>query len=561
LRERHAERENPKDSHVYSTIRHDRRSTPSESHLFGHGGCYKHATRRVGEDERAAFTIYILTPNRYASLGVIHIKTSGLFPTHQHSLTGLPVTARYEAVANTQNLSVVWAIAGQARNDEVARRDEVRRLRRTGSSRSFVGKTKHTDKSQKKSVLLSLKQFMMKRVYRKQYMETLRALRDKDVIKMMTGVRRSGKSTIMQMFRDELIKDGVPERQIYFANFEDIDNAKWLNDYIGFYAYLKTQLDFTKSCYVFLDEVQLVKDFERLVDGLYVKPNVDVYVTGSNGYLLSSEMGTLLTGRYISIHVLPFSFKEYFEASDHDREDIVFMKYLQNGGMPGVLGMNNEQMRIYSNDILQNILQKDILVRNRWRKTENFDNVIHFLMDSIGSPVSSAKIANVLKSQGIDISHKTVAEYIQAAVDSYLFYKVQRMDLKGKGILKTQEKYYLSDLSFKQARLGKTAEENIGHHLENIVFLELLRRNNMIHIGKVHDKEIDFVARNLVSGWTEYYQVSYSVRDKTTFEREIASLSSIRDYNHRTLLTMDIEPESDNHGIRRINIMDWLLDK
>lgn len=233
-------------------------------------------------------------------------------------------------------------------------------------------------------------------IQRTEYFEALKDLKDKNVIKMLTGVRRCGKSTVMQLFRDYLIETGVGETQIVFLNFENVENTKWLNDFEGLYYHIVDQLDLSKPCYVFLDEVQNVKEFERLVDGLYVKPNIDVYVTGSNAYLLSSELGTLLTGRYISIHVLPLSFKEYVSAfEDKSRLDLLFSQYLKNGGMPGSLEFPDEYKIKYLQDIYNDILQKDVLVRHNWYKENNFENVVKFVLDSIGSLLSSSKIANV----------------------------------------------------------------------------------------------------------------------------------------------------------------------
>lgn len=396
-------------------------------------------------------------------------------------------------------------------------------------------------------------------IQRASYFETLKDLKDKDVIKMLTGVRRCGKSTVMQMFRDYLKETGINETQIVFLNFEHIENTKWLNDFEGLYYHIIHQLDLSKPCYVFLDEVQNVKEFERLVDGLYVKPNIDVYVTGSNAYLLSSELGTLLTGRYISIHVLPFSFKEYVSAfEDKSRLDLLFSQYLKNGGMPGSLEFPDEYKTKYLQDIYNDILQKDILVRHNWYKENNFESVVKFVLDSVGSLLSSSKIANVLKSEGYKTSHLTVDNYLQAFIESYLFYKVPRYEIKGKNILRTLEKYYAVDLGFKRAILNQSNETNLGHDLENVVYLELLRRNNQVYVGKADRTEVDFVVKT-PQGDREYYQVAWSTREQSTFEREIRPFELIKDYNKRTLLTMDVEPESSYKGIQKTNVIDWLL--
>ncbi|MCL2327437.1 MAG: ATP-binding protein [Bacteroidetes bacterium] len=402
----------------------------------------------------------------------------------------------------------------------------------------------------------------MIQIERKDYMNTLKALRDKNLIKMLTGVRRCGKSTVMQMFRDYLRADGVKENQIVFLNFEDYENRKYLNDLDALYYYITGQLDTRKRCYVFLDEIQQVKEFERLVDGLYVKPNIDVYVTGSNAYLLSSELGTLLTGRYISIHILPFSFKEFLlTQSDISRTDLLFAKYLDTGGMPGIFDLPENLIRNYILDVIQNIIQKDVLVRNKWKNEDHFNKTLSFLFDSVGSVVSTKKITNYLiTNNNLAISHHTVANYIDSVVDAYMFYKVRRFDLRGKGLLQTQEKYYSVDLGLKKFFLGDKINQDLGHNLENIVYLELLRRENKVHIGKADNTEIDFVIRTK-NNETEYIQVAWTAKEQSTFEREIRPFELIKDFNRRILLTTDVEPVTVYKGIQKINVIDWLLEK
>ena len=401
----------------------------------------------------------------------------------------------------------------------------------------------------------------MQNIARKDYMDTLIGLRDKHLIKVLTGVRRCGKSTVMKMFCDYLISDGVLENQIVFLNFEDFENHKWKNDTEGLYYHIINQLNLSKKCYVFLDEVQQIKEFERLVDGLYVKPNIDVYITGSNAYLLSSELGTLLTGRYISIHILPFSFKEFLlTQKDISRTDLLFVKYLDIGGMPGIFELPENSVKNYIQDVLFNIIQKDVLVRNKWRKEEHFNKTTSFLFDSIGSIISPKKITNILKTNNkISISHNTVENYINALVESFMFYKVKRFDLRGKGLLMTQEKYYTVDLGFKKFFLGEKNNLDLGHNLENIVFLELLRRGNQVNIGKADNAEIDFVIRK-PNGDREYIQVAWTAKEKTTFEREIRPFELIKDFNKRLLLTTDVEPVTTYKGIQKKNVIDWLLE-
>ena len=396
-------------------------------------------------------------------------------------------------------------------------------------------------------------------IQRTEYIEVLKSLKDKNLIKMLVGVRRCGKSTIMQLFREYLKTEGVLENQTVFLNFEDFENRKFLNDIDSLYYHIVNQLDLSKPCYVFLDEVQNVKEFERVVDGLFVKSNIDVYVTGSNAFLLSSELGTLLTGRYISIPVYPLSFKEYVSAfQDKSRLDLLFTHYLQDGGMPGMIELPSNQMEKYLQNIYNDIAQKDIFIRNKWYKEGNFELVLKFILDNIGSPLSSSKIANVLKNEGKTISYHTIDNYLNALTEAYLFYKVPRYDIKGKNLLRTQEKYYAVDLGFKEALLGKTKNTDFGHHLENIVFLELLRRNRRVYIGKADRTEMDFVVMTNKGDW-EYYQVAWSVREKSTFEREMRPFELIKDFNKRTLLTMDVEPESSYKGIQKVNVIDWLM--
>ena len=401
----------------------------------------------------------------------------------------------------------------------------------------------------------------MKRIERKDYMNVLIELRDKNLIKVLTGVRRCGKSTVMQMFRDYLVAGGVGERQIVYMNFEDFENRKWINEFEKLYYHIVNQLDLSKPCYVFLDEVQQIKEFERLVDGLYVKSNIDVYITGSNAYLLSSELGTLLTGRYISIPVLPFSFKEFLLTQVNiSRTDLLFSKYIDTGGMPGIFELPENFIQSYIQEVIQNIIQKDVLVRNKWRSEDHFNKTTAFLFDSIGSVISPKKITNTLKTNNqISLSHNTVENYINALVESFLFYKVKRFDLRGKGLLMTQEKYYTVDVGLKKYFLGDTINLDLGHNLENIVYLELLRRGNQVDIGKAGNTEIDFVVRK-PNGEREYLQVAWTTKEQSTFEREIRPFELIKDFNRRILLTTDVEPVTTYKGIQKINVIDWLTE-
>jgi len=285
-----------------------------------------------------------------------------------------------------------------------------------------------------------------------------------------------------------------------------------------------------------------------------------VYITGSNAFLLSSELGTLLTGRYISIHILPFSFKEYLlTQTDISRTDLLFAKYIDTGGMPGIFDLPESIVKNYIQEVVQNIIQKDVLVRNKWRNEDHFHKTTAFLFDSIGSIISPKKIANTLKTNNkLSLSHNTVDNYINALVESFLFYKVKRFDLRGKGLLMTQEKYYTVDLGLKKNFLGEKTNLDLGHNLENVVFLELLRRGNHVYIGKADNTEIDFVVRK-PTGEQEYIQVAWTAKEQSTFEREMLPFELIKDFNRRILLTTDVEPVTIYKGIQKINVIDWLL--
>ncbi|MDR1190853.1 MAG: ATP-binding protein [Verrucomicrobiales bacterium] len=399
----------------------------------------------------------------------------------------------------------------------------------------------------------------MNLVKRELYLAQLRRLCDKNLIKVVTGIRRCGKSTILQMFRDELLAKGVTANRIAFVNFEEFENAKYLHDCAAAYYDIIGRLDLTKPCYVFLDEVQNVKEFERLVDGLFVKPNVDLYVTGSNAYLLSGELATLLTGRYIEIHAQPFSFAEYVSLFPSVSKSELLNQYIANGGMPGTVGLSELDAVPYLKNIYQSIIKKDVLTRHRWHADNQFERVTQFIFDSIGLFLSPTKIAATLQASGVVTSKHSIANYLDALTESFLFYKVRRFDVRGKKILSTQEKYYAADLGFKRAITGEAMFADMGRNLENMVFLELLRRGNEVFIGKADNSEIDFVARPL-GGSPEYIQVAYTAKEEATRKREMHPFTVAKDYNRRTLITTDHEPTANINGIRKIYVADWLLE-
>lgn len=398
-------------------------------------------------------------------------------------------------------------------------------------------------------------------VERKKYLEELKRWKEKDLIKVVTGIRRCGKSTLFDLFIDYLKSIGVSEKQIIKINLEDADYD--FKDYKELYNYIKTNLIPDKMNYVFLDEVQNVPEFQRAVDSLYIKKNVDVYITGSNAYLLSGELTTLLSGRYIEIKMLPLSFKEYVSAFPNNNNYYqLFLEYMRNGGMPGnlsIIDTNPNDIDKYMDGIFSTIVYKDIMARNNITDKILLENILKFIYDSIGSPISTKKISDTLTSKGMSTSNHTVENYITAFIESFLIYKAERFDVKGKNLLVRDYKYYSVDTGLRSYLLGKKADSDMGHILENIVYLELLRRGYKVYVGKVDDLEVDFVAENREG--LKYFQVALSVRDDKVLERELKSLQRTGDYYPKYLLTLDMDLESDYDGITKINVVDWLLDK
>lgn len=401
----------------------------------------------------------------------------------------------------------------------------------------------------------------MQLIKRKEYLKQLINWRDKKVIKVITGVRRCGKSTLMDLYKSCLLEQGVANEQIISINFEDYDYIDLLEPR-NFYAYVKERiLSDGRMTYCFFDEIQNVKDFERVVDSLYIKPNVDIYITGSNAYMLSSELATLLSGRYVEIKMLPLSFKEYVEASGDERELArKYRSYIETSSFPYVLDIKQDArvIREYLNGIYNTIIVKDITQRNKFPDTMMLESVLRFAYDNIGNILSTKKIADTMTSDGRKIDTKTVEKYLNALMESYMLYQCKRYNIKGKQYLKTLDKYYAVDMGMRKVLLGSKAMD-AGHILENIVYLELLRRGYDVYIGKVDDLEVDFVAMD-DKGMT-YYQVSATVRDEKTLKRELASLQSINDHYPKILLTLDDDPEMEYAGIRKFNALDWLLGK
>ena len=394
-------------------------------------------------------------------------------------------------------------------------------------------------------------------IERKEYLEELKKWKDKDLIKVITGIRRCGKSTLFELYIDYLKNSGVKEDHIISLNLESPEyNFK---DYLELYNYVNDKIIDDEMYYIFLDEVQVVDKFEKAVDGLYIKKNVDEYITGSNAYLLSGELATLLSGRYIELKMFPLSFKEFTDFYNVDGDEKLYLKYINNSSMPYALKLDSQdEIDKYLDSIFNTILIKDIATRKNISDTGMLRSVTEFMFSSVGNILSIKKIADTLTSSGRSISVHTVESYLDALVDSFIFNKVSRYDIKGKQYLQSGEKYYATDVTMRYTLLGRK-NIDLGHILENIVYLELIRRGYRVFIGKTGDKEVDFIAEN--SKGITYFQVVYTVRDQKTLERELKALESINDHYPKFILTMDVDPEVDYNGIRKINVLDWLLDK
>lgn len=392
-------------------------------------------------------------------------------------------------------------------------------------------------------------------VKRRQYLDKLIKLRDKQVIKVVTGFRRCGKSTLLIQFRDHLKECGVEDRQIITVNFERLEFEHLLDPH-ALYNYITERLQPDKMNYVFLDEVQMVPEYQKVVDSLFVRDNVDIYITGSNAYMLSGELATLLSGRYVEIQMLPLSFAEYWELIGGDKRD-AWKQYFVNGGLPYTAYIEDDEIRSdYLSGIYNTVLLNDIVERKKIQDVSLLKSVVRFLFDNIGNTVSSKKIADSLVSFGRKTTSATIENYITALTESFVLYKAGRYDVKGKQRLKSLEKYYVVDMGLRTFLIGKK-NSDIGHILENIVYLELIRRGYSVSIGKVGELEIDFIAEKSCS--KVYYQVSASVLDPVTFEREITPLRRVQDNYPKFIVTMD-DISSDNEGIQQVNVVDFLLE-
>lgn len=396
------------------------------------------------------------------------------------------------------------------------------------------------------------------RIERKEYLDKLIAFKDKNIIKVITGVRRCGKSVLLELFQDYLLKQGISEKQIVAINLEDYDFYE-LREPAKLHSYIKERLNKNKMTYIFIDEVQHCEDFPRVVDSLYLKKNVDIYLTGSNANLLSSEIATLLSGRYVEIMMLPLSFKEYVSSTGDTKElSRKYLEYIENSSFPYTLELKGQpkEITLYLEGLYNTIVVKDISQRHKFPDTMMLESIARFVFDNIGNPMSTKKIADTMTSFGRKIDVKTVEKYVRALMESFIVYQAKRYNIKGKQYLKTLEKYYVVDIGLRYMLLGSRSTD-VGHILENVIYLELLRRGYDVYVGKIDDLEVDFVAQDQKK--TIYYQVAATVRDENTLKRELKPLQKISDHYPKVILTLDDDPEADYDGIRRINALDWLM--
>lgn len=406
-------------------------------------------------------------------------------------------------------------------------------------------------------------------VQRDEYLNQLKKWKDEQVIKVITGIRRCGKSTLLEMYRDYLKSEGVSDDRIISINFEELEYEE-LSDYKALYNYIKERLHKTETTYIFLDEIQQVENFQKAVDSLYVKKNTDIYITGSNAYLLSGELATLLSGRYVEINMLPLSFAEFCQIKKSGDKNELFAEYMKNGGLPYItnFGDDSEKIDTYLEGIYNTIIVKDIEERQKRRESDPnkrkvtdialLKNISRFLAGSIGSPISVKSIADYVTSSGRKVSQNTVDDYVEALVEPYIFYPVERYDVLGKQLLKKNRKMYIVDLGLRRHLLARQRYD-LGFSLENVIYFELLRRGYSVNIGKVGAAEIDFVARK--NDNVSYYQVTASMTEESTFEREMSPLKGITDNYPKTVITLDRFTLGNYEGIEVVNAVDWLLDK
>ncbi|HMQ95613.1 MAG TPA: ATP-binding protein [Candidatus Saccharibacteria bacterium] len=396
-------------------------------------------------------------------------------------------------------------------------------------------------------------------ILREFYLKKLRKLRDQNVIKVITGIRRCGKSTLFKQFQDELLASGVAKSNIIALNLEELENASLLEPHL-LNDYIMRLINPQEQYYVFLDEIQNVPHFEKLVDSLFVKDNIDVYITGSNAYMLSGDLATVLSGRYIELSILPFSFAEFAASYSNTPSNEIFADYFEYGGFPEVTNFIHSgaksEVSDYLDGIYKTVLEKDVKRRRSIRSDFDFTNVLKFTMDNIGSQLSPNNIANTLTSNGNSVNRLTVESYLSALTDSFVLYQAHRYDIKGKKLLQTLGKYYSVDIGLSRNILDKNLTADRGHLLENIVYLELLRRNKTVQIGKNNTKEVDFVA-TAHDGTIHYYQVAETMLGVETRERELSAFPT--NHHQKIVLTLDAG-QANYNGIEQLSLIDWLLD-
>ena len=395
-------------------------------------------------------------------------------------------------------------------------------------------------------------------ILRTECLDFLIRSKDKQLIKVVSGIRRCGKSTLLEIYRDYLLDQGIDQEQLIFINFEDL-SYNYLRDYMKLFSFVMKRVQPDKMNYIFLDEIQHVPEFERVVDSLFIQKNIDIYITGSNAYFMSSELATLLSGRYIELKMLPLSFKEYCSGTDIQKSITEkYRDYQINSSFPYAISiMNNKKLVIdYLEGIFNTVILKDVVARNKIADVVMLEDVVKFLFHNIGNQTSTTKIANTMTSDGRKIDPKTVEKYIRALTESLIIYKAKRYNIKGKQYLKTLEKYYVVDIGLRYMLLGMS-QTDVGHILENVVYLELIRRGYDVYVGQYGDMEVDFVAMN--EHGIEYFQVAATVRDEKILNRELKPLLKINDHYPKYLLTLDEDPEGDYQGVRRMNALDYFL--
>ena len=397
-------------------------------------------------------------------------------------------------------------------------------------------------------------------IERNEYLDVLKRFKDKDLIKVITGIKWCGKSTLFEIYKEYLLENGVDNSQIISINLEDLKYS-FIENYMDLYNYINDNLKSDKKNYLFIDEVQIIKYFEKAVDSIYLNKNVDIYITGSNANLLSSELATLLSGRYIEVKMLPLSFKEYKSATNIEDSEELYKKYISFGSFPYILNFDNEDdASLYISNLYNDLIIKDIMTRKGISDEAMLKSVATFALDNISNLVSSNNIANTMTSNGRPINVKTVEKYLEAFTEAFLLYKASRYDIKGKQYLKTIDKYYVSDFGLRYFILGRKIGDR-GYILENVIYLELKRRGYDVYVGKMDDLEVDFVA--IKDTGKIYVQVCETLKDNTnnTLQRELNSLRKINDNYEKIILTLDKMPTSNEEGIIVKNTLDWLLDK